>query len=115
MRKLTLAVLAAAFALLSCRTTINPVKKPKEPEVYIVNGGCTVRFYEATSDLPEGSKSVGRITVPVAETEDDTYSRLREKACELGATAISSLSWAKSSTETTAQRTELSADAWQLP
>ncbi|MFL5319619.1 MAG: hypothetical protein ACJ790_08165 [Myxococcaceae bacterium] len=113
--KTLLAAVALMVLASSCRTTISPIKRPKDPEVYVVSNDCTVRYYDTTEDLPEGSKSMGRITVPIAENEDETYLALRKKICDAGGNALTSLTWGKSSTETTAQRTELQADAWVLP
>jgi hypothetical protein len=110
-----IALVIAVFMLAGCRTTIAPVKKQQEEDVYVTRGGCNVRRYEEPTDVPEGSKNLGWVEVPVGETPDATYEALDQLICGKGGDALSSLYWEKSSTETTAQRTALRAIAWQLP
>ena len=110
-----LALIVAAVVLSGCRTTIAPVKKQQEEDVYVAPGGCNVRRYDEPTDLPDGATNLGWVEVPVGESQEATYEALDQAICGKGGDALSSLHWEKSSTETTAQRVSLRAIAWRMP
>lgn len=114
MRTLLL-VLTGAAVLAGCRTPIAPVKKQQQEDVYVKPGGCNVRRYTEAADVPEGATNLGWVQVELGPSEDETFLAIDQRICELGGDALSTVTWEKSSTETTAERTALRAIAWKLP
>lgn len=111
----TIIFITAVAFLAGCRTPIAPVKKQQQEDVYVKPGGCNVRRYIESADVPEGAQNLGWVSVEVGPTEEETFLAIDQKICALGGDALSTVTWEKSSTETTAERTALRAIAWKLP
>jgi hypothetical protein len=101
------------LALAGCRTTIKPVVKPAAKLVYVGEKSCSVYDFEAATDVPEGATNLGWVTVKKAETDDDTFAKLREKICAMGGDALSQPAWVRLAGEY--EPTHLKANAWSLP
>lgn len=110
-------VLASWALAIACactpRTLIHPTP-PEEPrsEKYVAPGGCNVRDFAAATDLPQGAKNLGWVTVEEQGSDEETFLLLRKKICELGGDALSQVAWVKGPTE---ERPKLTANAWVLP
>jgi hypothetical protein len=108
---------AAALALLAlaagCRTTIAPLTKQEPKVVYVGDRSCTVYDFVAATDVPEGAKSLGWVSVKKAETDEETFVKLREKICEMGGDALSQVAWVREVDEY--EPSTLKANAWALP
>ena len=103
----------ALVALSGCRTPIKPLVKATPKVVYVGDKSCQVYDFEAATDVPEGATNLGWVTVGKAETDDDTFVKLRQKICEMGGDALSQPAWVHQAGEYEA--THLKANAWALP
>jgi len=105
--------LVVLSGLLGCRTTIKPSVKPTPKFVYVGEKSCGVYDFAAATDVPEGARNLGWVTVKKAETDEDTYVKLREKICEMGGDALSQLAWVSQAGEY--EPSFLKANVWSLP
>lgn len=109
-----LAALAAlALAAAGCRTQIAPLKKQDPKVVYVGDKTCNVYDFVAATDVPDGAKNLGWVSVKKAETDEETFVKLREKICELGGDALSQAAWVRDVDEY--EPSTLKANAWVLP
>lgn len=105
-------LLVAAVAA-GCRTVIRTSKQRDATVVYVGDKQCKVFDYETAMDLPEGSKSLGKVQVRRQAADEATYLKLREKVCEMGGDAVSQMAWVKDAGEY--EPSALQATAWVLP
>ncbi len=105
--------LGLAFLSTGCRTTLSAVKRPPPVQVYIGEKSCSVYDFASATDVPEGAKNLGWVTVARAADDDQTFLKLREKICELGGDALSQPAWVHEANEYAANT--LKANAWSLP
>jgi hypothetical protein len=112
-----LRLLAFAVVVVSgCRTTIGADHEP--PRSNIFNSpdlGCSVHDYPSSTDVPEGAKNLGPVSVPREATDEETYVKLREAICEKGGNALSQLHWLNETTKDAPVVFALEANAWLLP
>ena len=115
MRRAALGTLGLVMflALVGCRTNIKPAVKPTPNYVYVGEKSCGVYDFEAATDLPNGATNLGWVSVSKAETDEETYVKLRQKICEMGGDALSQLAWVRQAGEY--EPTHLKANAWSLP
>ncbi|MHB8879126.1 MAG: hypothetical protein ACYC8T_35960 [Myxococcaceae bacterium] len=115
MKRLALATLGlvALAALPGCRTALKPLVRPPAKVVYVGDKSCEVYDFAAATDVPEGATSLGWVSVKKAETDDDTFVKLREKICAMGGDALSTPAWVLQAGEY--EPTHLKANAWSLP
>jgi hypothetical protein len=115
---LALAIVAASTAGCMSRTELKVEhKRPDPAPVYVGDRSCMVRDFEFATDLPEGSKNLGFVTVAEVQTEgkdDDeaTYVAVRKKICEMGGDALSQAAWIR---EMDDEHPKLKVNAWALP
>ncbi len=106
-------LLAAALAAAGCATSnIRPVITPKAEPVYIGDKSCMVQDFAGATDVPEGSRNLGWVSVASTGDDEGTYVALRKKICELGGDALSQPAWVKGLSD---DAPELKANAWSLP
>ncbi len=108
-----LAVLLFAASSGGCRTQIAPYKKPEPKVVYVGERQCNVYDFESATDLPDGARNLGWVSVKKAETDEGTFLLLRQKVCEMGGDAISQVAWVREMDEY--EPSTLKANAWVLP
>ena len=92
-------------------------KRPPPAPVYVGDRSCMVHDYEYATDVPEGAKNLGFVTVRqvVTDGKDDdeaTYIELRKKICEMGGDALSQPAWIRDMDD---DRAKLKVNAWALP
>jgi hypothetical protein len=112
-QKLALAV--AVLALLgtsACRTHVSSVRAPKPAPVYVGDRSCMVQDFASATEVPEGAKNLGWVSVPDSGDDEKTYIHLREKVCGMEGDALSQVAWVQEEAESALV---LKANAWQLP
>ena len=92
-------------------------KRPPPTPVYVGDKSCMVHDYENATDVPEGARNLGFVTVRqvVTEGKDDdeaTYIEVRKKICEMGGDALSQPAWVRDMDD---ERAKLKVNAWALP
>ena len=106
-------LLLGALTCLGCSATHIPVtvQRPAEAPKQTT---CSVKDYGSAVNLPSGSKDLGRVEIPRQEDdEQNTYTLLHQKVCELGGDAITGVRW---EVELGLPRPRaLSGNAWKLP
>ncbi|MCA3013509.1 MAG: hypothetical protein INH41_14090 [Myxococcaceae bacterium] len=110
--------LAVAFCLAACRTEIAPLvmQAPSGPKVRLVDEGCEAADYPSGADVPQGAKNIGWVKVERRETDDATFSALREAVCRAGGNAFSQMRWIRAPGASVADPPiELEANAWDVP
>ncbi len=95
-----------------CTTSIRPVVKPKVEPVYVGDKSCMVQDFATATEVPDGAKNLGWVSVPYTGDDESTYVELRKKICEQGGDALSQPAWVKGLTD---DKPELKANAWTLP
>jgi hypothetical protein len=106
------ALVAVVFGFSACRTAVAPVKKDKPTPAYVGDQSCNVYDFPTASDVPDGSHNLGWVSVPIAESDEETFIKLRQKICEMGGDAFSQPAWVRESTD---EQPSLKANAWSLP
>ena len=106
-----LAVVAACAAHTELK--LGPPQKDPVP-VYVGDHQCMVRDFENATDLPDGSKNLGWVVVPIMGGDDDeaTYIEMRKRICAMGGNALSQPAWVKDVDD---DAPKLKANAWALP
>ncbi|MCL2011431.1 MAG: hypothetical protein FWG75_01390 [Cystobacterineae bacterium] len=100
------------LAVLGCRTHIPVVvQQPVQEEAKRTT--CSVRDYTSAVSLPSGSRDLGKIEVPRQEEEENTYTLLQQKVCDLGGDALSGTRWEVEMGQPHPRA--LSGNAWKLP
>jgi hypothetical protein len=94
------------------RTFIPPASAQKAQSAAQVRNTCNVRDFDSATDLPQGARSLGPVSVQQAESDEATYVALRQKICELGGDALSQAAWVKGPED---EKPQLTANAWALP
>jgi hypothetical protein len=94
------------------RTFIAPASAQKGQSASQAQSRCNVRDFDSATDLPQGARSLGPVSVPQGETDEATYVDLRRKICELGGDALSQPAWVKGPED---EKPQLTANAWALP
>ena len=110
-------LLAAVVAFASCRTEIKPIVKPTPVKKQRQAGQqCEVHDYAMATDVPSGSQNIGWVKVPMQESDEKTFEKLREEVCAKGGDAMSQMHWLRPSGSSVADTpTELEGNAWVLP
>ncbi len=78
-------------------------------------GECNVQDFPSYSDVPEGAKNLGSVSVERQASDEDTYLALRKAVCEKGGDAMSSLRWLHTIGKKDGPPTDLEATVWLLP
>lgn len=104
--------LLTALALFACRTQIAPYRQPEPKVVYVGDKSCNVYDFASATDLPDGAKNLGWISVQSAGDDEQTYLKLREKVCAMGGDALSQIAWVREGDDS---EPSLKANAWVLP
>ena len=116
MRQALIAAALLGIAACVARTEIRAAR-PKAPPtpVYVGDRSCMVQDFEGATDVPDGAKNLGWVTVPESgggDSDEDTFIALRKKICEMGGDALSQPAWVKDVDD---DRPHLKANAWILP
>lgn len=103
-----------AFSACTPRTLIAPLDETPPSQRYVAPSGCNVRDFASATDLPEGAKNLGWVSLEQqdGQSEDDAMIALRQKICELGGNALSQPAWVKGPSD---EKPKLTANAWALP
>jgi hypothetical protein len=112
MRRFAGVLVVGLLGFTACRTTVPPTRKEKVEPAYVGEQGCNVYDFATASEVPEGAKNLGWVSVPMAENDDATFIKLREKICEMGGDALSQPAWVR---DEATDRPMLKANAWSLP
>lgn len=96
-----------------CRTQVAPYQKPDPVVVYVGEKSCNVYDFPSATEVPEGAKNLGWVTVKRKETDEETFLLLRQKVCELGGDALSQMAWVHD--EGDYEPSLLRGNAWVLP
>ncbi|HEX4621220.1 MAG TPA: hypothetical protein VH208_06605 [Myxococcaceae bacterium] len=103
-------------ALTACmaRTEIKATPKPPPQQaVWMGDRSCMVQDFDAATDVPEGAKNLGWVSVAESSGGDEqTYLELRKKICAMGGDGLSQPAWVR---EVDDERPHLKANAWVLP
>ncbi len=110
-----LLVACAALSVCACRTEIKPalIADPTPVKKVRLSTECDVHDYPSGTDVPAGSKNIGWVEVTREGDDDATFLKLRQKVCNLGGDAMSSITWERQSGED--RPSVLRANAWSLP
>jgi hypothetical protein len=115
MRRTLTAVAVMAIAACVARTEIRATpNKPPPQAVWMGDRSCMVQDFDAATDVPDGAKNLGWVSVAESGADDDeqTYIDLRKKICGMGGDALSQPAWVR---EVNDERPHLKANAWVLP
>ncbi len=97
------------------RTVIEAKPVDDKPMTVEVKHGCEVQDFPDYSDVPAGAKNLGTVSVPKADTDEDTYTALRKAVCEKGGDAMSTMRWLHTIGKKDGPPTDLEATVWLLP
>ncbi len=106
-------VLAMTLSSGACRTRIAPYSQPPTSVVYVGDKQCNVHDFPGATDVPEGAKNLGWVSVKSTGNDEETFIKLREKICEMGGNGLSQAAWVREPGEY--EPTTLKANAWELP
>jgi hypothetical protein len=109
-------ILSAAVVLATltsgCRTRLSSVRPPAQQPVYVGDRTCLVQDFPSATDVPDGAKNLGWVSVKDSGNDEQTYIQLREKICGQGGDALSQVAWVQESAD---EGLVLKANAWSLP
>jgi hypothetical protein len=106
-------LLLIAVCGLGCRTNLSAQKQAEAKKVYIGDRECMVYDFNASTDVPDGAKNLGWVSVKTTGNDEETFIKLREQVCQLGGDALSSVAWVREANEY--EPTTLKGNAWSLP
>lgn len=101
-----------AGGLGACATQIKATKERPDPGLYVADDECVVRDYPGATDVPDGARNLGWVSVRTEESDEETLIKLRKKVCEVGGDAMSQVAWVR---ETGDPELRLKGNAWALP
>src|SRR5215211_473167 len=112
MIRATVALLLGLLVASCSRTFIRPASDDGEQAPQSVDNICNVRDYVSATDVPTGSRPLGRIEVESQESDEETFVALHQRVCQVGGDALSQAAWIRDPGE---EKPRLTANAWSLP